>query len=80
LILHTAKSIPDRLLECKGDVGLLKILPFEKERLAGDLGEGIGEAITEIQPGGVAIWCRGGFTPPFGEVNSPLRPLLNPKS
>jgi len=41
-------------LESGGDVGLLEILPFEEENLAGDLGERIGEAIAEIQPGGVA--------------------------
>jgi len=32
------------------DVGFLKILPPEQERLAGDLGERIGEAVAEIQP------------------------------
>jgi hypothetical protein len=41
-------------LESGGDVGLLEILAFEEESLTGDLGERIGEAIAEIQPGGVA--------------------------
>ena len=41
-------------LESGSDVGLLEILPFEEENLAGDLGERISEAIAEIQRGGVA--------------------------
>src|SRR5271157_5988650 len=36
------------------DIGLLEILPLEEKRFAGDLGERIGEAIAEIQPGRVA--------------------------
>src|SRR5271157_1074692 len=27
----------------------------------------------------VLVWCRGGFTPPCGEVNSPLRIVWNPR-
>ena len=46
--------LPTSRLDSGGDVGLLEILPSEEERLAGDLGERIGEAIAEIQPGGVA--------------------------
>ena len=41
-------------LESGWDVGLFEILPLEEERLAGDLGERIGEAVAEIQPGRVA--------------------------
>ena len=40
--------------ESRPDVGLFEILPLEQERLAGDLGERIGEAVAEIQPGRVA--------------------------
>lgn len=40
--------------ESGGDVGLLEILPFEEQSLASDLGERIGEAIAEVQSGGVA--------------------------
>jgi hypothetical protein len=46
--------MPSTTLESGWDVGLFEILPLEEEWLAGDLGEGIGEAVTEIQPGYVA--------------------------
>ena len=36
------------------DVGLFEILPFEEHRFAGEPGEGIGEAVSEIQPRRVA--------------------------
>ena len=41
-------------LESGWYVGLFEILPLEEERLAGDLGQRIGEAVAESQPGRVA--------------------------
>jgi hypothetical protein len=40
--------------ESGGDVGLLEILALEEERLPDDLGERIGKAVAEIQPGRMA--------------------------
>ncbi len=39
------------------DVGLAEVFPSEEERLAGGLGEGVGEAITEIKAGGMATFA-----------------------
>jgi transketolase C-terminal domain/subunit len=36
---------------------LPKIFTLEEERLAGGFGEGIGETVTEIQPGGMATFA-----------------------
>src|ERR1700688_2380800 len=44
---------------CGGsDVGLPKVVPLEEERLAGVLGERIGEAVAEIQPGRVTAFAE----------------------
>jgi len=51
-------SLSDFRLESEWDVGLFEILPFEEESLAGDLGERIGEAVAEIQPGRVAALAK----------------------
>jgi hypothetical protein len=40
------------------DVGLIKVVAFEKERLASLLGERIGEAVAEIQPGWMAAFAE----------------------
>ena len=39
------------------DVGLAEVFTSEEERLAGGLGEGVGEAITEIKAGGMAAFA-----------------------
>jgi uncharacterized membrane protein len=31
-----------------------------------------------ITTGSGSIWCGGGFTPPFGEINSPLQFQIDP--
>lgn len=36
------------------DVGLIEIVPLKEERLPGKLGEGISEAVAEVQPGRMA--------------------------
>jgi len=43
-----------RALYGRDDVGLFEVVPFEKERFASKFGQGIGEAVTEIQPCRVA--------------------------
>jgi hypothetical protein len=58
-VLHVAgapiRSFFRRFVRHRGDdVGLFEVVSFGKERLAGEFGEGIGEAVTEIQPGRVA--------------------------
>ena len=44
--------------ESRDDVGFLKILPLEQERLASDLGERVGEAVAEIQPSRVTPFSK----------------------
>ena len=39
--------------EGREDIGLLEVLALKEERLAGDLGEGISEAVAEFNP---AAW------------------------
>src|ERR1035438_4302730 len=39
-----------RALHGRDDVGLSEVVSFEKKRLASEFGEGIGEAVTEIEP------------------------------
>src|SRR5512135_2328489 len=56
---RTGSGLPIRwpeasLLKGGRDVGLFEILAFEEERLTSNFGKGIGKAIAEIQPGGVA--------------------------
>jgi hypothetical protein len=52
-----------RALYGADDVGLFEVVPLEKERLASEFGEGICEAVTEIEP------CR---VPALAEVVSGL--------
>ena len=39
------------------DVGLAEVVALEEEWLTGGLGEGVGEAITEIKAGGMAAFA-----------------------
>jgi hypothetical protein len=54
LSMPIGETTKTRALYGGDDVGLFEVVPFEKERLASEFGEGIGEAVTEIQPFRVA--------------------------
>lgn len=51
---HRALGVrPPRLVRHRDDVGTGKVVALEKERFVAVVGEGVGEAVAKVEPGGV---------------------------